>query len=99
MGAPSNGYPEISAFLQDKYMNGPQAICPKCGARYYGWALQTPRHQMCEICGAALVVRINGVLIRSKFSPVMAHAQQVDLNLGVWEDLCEKELSFHLTVN
>jgi hypothetical protein len=30
--------------------------CPKCGARYYGWALNSPRNQMCENCGIGLEI-------------------------------------------
>jgi len=32
----------------------PEAICPKCGAHYYGWALTQPEHQNCPKCGAKL---------------------------------------------
>jgi uncharacterized OB-fold protein len=30
--------------------------CPKCGARYYGWALKEPVHQYCDECGSELDV-------------------------------------------
>jgi len=28
--------------------------CPKCGASYYGWALNNPNQQQCERCGCEL---------------------------------------------
>ncbi len=30
--------------------------CPKCGARFYGWALKWGRNQMCEKCGVGLEI-------------------------------------------
>jgi len=33
----------------------PEAKCPKCGARYFGWALLDPQHQKCK-CGAQLEI-------------------------------------------
>jgi uncharacterized OB-fold protein len=30
--------------------------CPRCGARYYGWALKGPVHQYCDECGSELDV-------------------------------------------
>ena len=34
----------------------PEAKCPKCGTRYFGWALLDPKHQICKECGAKLVM-------------------------------------------
>ena len=34
----------------------PQAICPKCGAQYAGWALEH-KAQYCERCGTELEVK------------------------------------------
>ena len=31
-----------------------QGICPRCGTRFYGWALKNPEHQDCSRCGAWL---------------------------------------------
>jgi hypothetical protein len=42
--------------------------CPKCGSRYYGWALANPRHQMCNKCGTALEILMDGKVIKS-YSP------------------------------
>ena len=30
--------------------------CPKCGEQYYGWALNNPDEQYCEICGCSLEI-------------------------------------------
>lgn len=30
--------------------------CPKCGKEYYGWALQEPQHQHCEVCETLLLI-------------------------------------------
>ena len=30
--------------------------CPRCGARYFGWALKEPVHQYCDECGSELEV-------------------------------------------
>ena len=34
--------------------------CPKCGAKYVGWALRWPRHQSCARCGMALEITEDG---------------------------------------
>jgi hypothetical protein len=53
-------------------MDGLEGICPKCGARYYGWALSNPRYQMCGKCGVSLDILRNGVKIGSGYSPFTA---------------------------
>jgi uncharacterized OB-fold protein len=30
--------------------------CPKCGASYYGWALENPLDRQCDHCGSSLEV-------------------------------------------
>ena len=35
-------------------------ICPKCGEKYYGWALQEEKHQYCDKCGTKLVITKDG---------------------------------------
>ena len=40
-----------------------EGICDKCGARYYGWALQFRRNQSCPKCGGALYIYQDGQLI------------------------------------
>jgi DNA-directed RNA polymerase subunit RPC12/RpoP len=31
-----------------------QGICPRCGTKFYGWALKNPEHQDCSKCGSWL---------------------------------------------
>ena len=31
-----------------------QGICPQCGTKFYGWALKSPEHQDCTMCGSWL---------------------------------------------
>ena len=33
-----------------------KATCPKCGRRYYGWALGSPQHQTCDECLTSLEI-------------------------------------------
>ncbi len=33
-----------------------QGICPRCGAKFYGWALKNPEHQDCSRCGSWLEI-------------------------------------------
>jgi ribosomal protein S27AE len=46
--------------------------CPKCGARYYGWALRSPRNQMCHSCGTALIITDEGGRLFTGYSPFSA---------------------------
>ncbi len=48
-----------------------EARCPRCGTRYYGWALRSPRHQTCSRCGVALVIVEDGKTTRG-YSPLDA---------------------------
>ncbi len=45
-------------------MSGMYAFCPKCGSRYYGWALDRPEEQQCEQCGNELKIYRDGVPFR-----------------------------------
>jgi rRNA maturation protein Nop10 len=36
-----------------------KAKCPKCGARYYGWALENPLRRKCRKCGSTLEILDN----------------------------------------
>jgi hypothetical protein len=80
-------------------MNRLQGICPDCGATYYGWALQSLPHQVCEFCGAALMVRRNGVLLSSQLSPLKAIKHPAGSNRGGWGKLSEQDLECNLTMN
>jgi len=35
--------------------------CPKCGAKYFGWALRFARHRKCDKCGVDLEITGNEV--------------------------------------
>ena len=43
--------------------------CPKCGASYYGWALNNPLEQKCEICGSLLGISEGKVCLKAYQSP------------------------------
>jgi transcription initiation factor IIE alpha subunit len=53
-------------------MNGLEGICPKCGHRYYGWALNIQSNQLCVKCGSALEIRKDGVLVRPRLPTLRA---------------------------
>ncbi|MBN1862246.1 MAG: hypothetical protein JW790_01195 [Dehalococcoidales bacterium] len=46
--------------------------CPKCGARYFGWALRFPRHQVCPRCGVGLAIVEDGRPVSQGYSPFSA---------------------------
>ena len=53
--------------------------CPKCKARYYGWALLNPRRQSCSKCGVGLEVwDENSHTIFEGYSPFTA--EKYDIN-------------------
>jgi hypothetical protein len=58
-------------------MDGLEGICPRCGERYYGWALKNPRYQMCGKCGCALEIWRNGEKIASGYSPFEAEEYKI----------------------
>jgi transcription initiation factor IIE alpha subunit len=45
-----------------------KGVCPKCGARYYGWALINSIEQKCDRCGSDLEFVENRVHIRTHYS-------------------------------
>lgn len=49
-----------------------EGTCPRCGQRYFGWALLQPRNQMCAKCGAGLVVTEDGIRKIEGYSPFTA---------------------------
>ena len=49
-------------------MSGLKGMCPKCGARYSGWALMNSLKEKCAVCGSDLEIAENGVHIRSHYS-------------------------------
>jgi hypothetical protein len=58
-------------------MDGLEGICPKCGARYYGWALKNPRYQMCSKCGVGLKIMRHGEQIAEGYSPFTAEEYKI----------------------
>ena len=53
--------------------------CPKCGTRYYGWALCNPRHQTCSKCGVALEITEDGGRVFRGYSPFTAEKHFIDV--------------------
>ena len=43
--------------------------CPKCGIRYYGWALLNPKYQTCPDCGTKLQIKETNGTISEGYSP------------------------------
>ena len=58
-------------------MDGLEGVCPRCGARYYGWALKNPRYQMCGKCGVGLEIMRNGEKIATGYSPFSAEEYKI----------------------
>ena len=54
-----------------------EGICPKCGVRYYGWALRFPRNQMCGNCGTAVEVFEGDKKISEGYSPFTAEEYKI----------------------
>jgi len=63
--------------------------CPKCGKRYYGWALLKPRNQSCAECGTALLITEDGKTFFEGYSPFKAGKYNVDKP----KDLSESKLN------
>jgi hypothetical protein len=43
--------------------------CPKCGIRYYGWALFDTKYQTCPDCGTELELKESNGTISEGYSP------------------------------
>jgi ribosomal protein S27AE len=65
--------------------------CPKCGARYFGWALRWPRHQTCSRCGNALEITEDGEKAYTGYSPFTAEEYTVIPPPGATSTRKEKE--------
>ena len=50
-----------------------EAICPNCGAHYYGWALINPIAQKCDKCGSTLKVKNEYLPAKSCSDRVMSN--------------------------
>ena len=53
--------------------------CPKCGQRYYGWALLQPRNQSCGKCGTGLLINKDGKAVLEGYSPFTADKYSIDM--------------------
>ncbi len=51
--------------------------CPKCGAKYFGWALQWPRNQTCSKCGTGLEITEDGMVFTG-YSPFTAEEYNIN---------------------
>jgi hypothetical protein len=60
--------------------------CPKCGDRYYGWALIEPRHQSCLKCGVGLLITEDGKKTIQGYSPFTAEEYIIKLLPGTMPD-------------
>ena len=49
-----------------------EGTCPRCGQRYFGWALLQPRNQTCTKCGAGLLITEDGIRKIEGYSPFTA---------------------------
>jgi transcription initiation factor IIE alpha subunit len=45
--------------------------CPKCGIRYYGWALLNPKHQTCPDCDIMLQIKDSNGTVSEGYSPAV----------------------------
>jgi hypothetical protein len=49
-----------------------EGICPKCGRRFYGWALLQPCNQTCPKCRIGLLITEDGKKTSQGYSPFTA---------------------------
>jgi transcription initiation factor IIE alpha subunit len=54
------------------------AICTKCGASYYGWALRYAHNQVCQKCGAHLELQNHDEATRRDGSKLPELSPQTD---------------------
>jgi hypothetical protein len=55
-----------------------EAKCPKCGTRYYGWALISLRYQMCCYCGSGLEISDEKGNTSTGYSPFTAEEHKIN---------------------
>jgi predicted nucleic-acid-binding Zn-ribbon protein len=60
-----------------------EGICPKCGNRHVGWALQFERYQACTKCGTGLDIYEGGKLVAKGYSPFTAEKYTIDIKPNV----------------
>ncbi len=56
--------------------------CPKCGATYRGWALQSPWHQICDRCGTDIDIQDDITNTFTAHSTYKAEEQRIE---KLWE--------------
>jgi ribosomal protein S27AE len=66
-----------------------EGLCPKCGQRYYGWALLQPRSQSCSKCGIGLLITEDGKRIIQRYSPFAAEEYKIKFPPGITPNLKE----------
>ena len=49
-----------------------EGICPKCGRRFYGWALLQPCNQSCPKCVTGILITEDGKKTIQGYSPFAA---------------------------
>ena len=76
-----------------------EGLCPDCKIRFYGWALNNPRNQLCVKCGCTLEVRQNDILIRSRYSPFRTEEYKVALAMDNWGNHNDQTLVLYFTRN
>ena len=69
---------ECSYFRSCESMGMIEGKCPKCGRRFYGWALLQPRNQSCGKCGASLLITEDGKTFFKGYSPFNADKISID---------------------
>jgi hypothetical protein len=74
-----------------------EGICPQCGRRHYGQALNRQRNQLCVKCGCGLAIRRNGVLIHQA-SLLGAIEYKIGLEKDHFEQMRQK-VTFFLNRN
>ena len=67
--------------------------CPKCGQRYYGWALLQPRNQSCTRCGVGLLITEDGGKPLKGYSPFGAEEYKIE---SPYKATAESETDFSI---
>jgi hypothetical protein len=60
--------------------------CPKCGIRYYGWALFNTKHQTCPDCGTKLEIKESNGTISEGYSPPLINKNQLKKIMNIGDD-------------
>lgn len=63
-----------------------EAICPKCGALYYGWSLDNPRKHRCDICHVDLKIFDDREHIEKNQSPSGHPKDEIQIDKKIEEN-------------